>query len=128
MTNQCVHGQLARQCPLCEKDAEISGLRTALLEASLAAQRVSEAAMLALGHAHERSKREPSSGGLMECAVEPTAECPTDGQLLDQLEEAFNNCENGYVEQSIDLRKSLADLLVRYNRGADERARRGENR
>lgn len=26
-TVACVHGQLARQCPLCEKDAEIERLR-----------------------------------------------------------------------------------------------------
>ena len=27
MTNQCEHGQLARVCELCEKDAEIAALR-----------------------------------------------------------------------------------------------------
>lgn len=27
MTNQCQHGQLARVCELCEKDAEIATLR-----------------------------------------------------------------------------------------------------
>lgn len=27
MTNQCAHGQLARVCELCEKDAEIAQLR-----------------------------------------------------------------------------------------------------
>lgn len=54
----------------------------------------------------------------------PCDDGPTDGQLLDQLEEAFNNCENGYVEQDVALRKSLATLLVRYNHGADRRAQK----
>ena len=30
MTNQCKHGQLARVCPLCEKDEQIRVLREAL--------------------------------------------------------------------------------------------------
>ena len=29
-TNECPHGQLARQCPICERDAEIARLRGAL--------------------------------------------------------------------------------------------------
>jgi hypothetical protein len=40
---------------------------------------------------------------------------PTDGQLLDQLEDAFYKADSGYVEQDIELRKSLAILLARYN-------------
>ena len=30
MTNECPHGQLRRQCPLCERDATIAELRERL--------------------------------------------------------------------------------------------------
>lgn len=43
---------------------------------------------------------------------------PTDGQLLDQLQDAFYKADSGYVEQDVELRKALAVLLVRYNRAA----------
>lgn len=38
MTNQCQHGQLARVCELCAKDAEIAALRAevAALQAEVA--------------------------------------------------------------------------------------------
>lgn len=44
---------------------------------------------------------------------------PTDGQLLDAVEQAFSNIDNGYVEQDISLRVALANLCVRFNRGAE---------
>lgn len=41
---------------------------------------------------------------------------PTDGQLMDQLEAAFERMNDGYVEQDLQLRRTLADNLVRFNR------------
>jgi hypothetical protein len=49
-------------------------------------------------------------------ADELLGDVPTDGQLLDQLEDAFYKADSGHVEQDIELRKALATLLVRYNR------------
>jgi hypothetical protein len=46
MTNQCTHGQLARVCELCEKDAEIARLRTInteLLEALKSSKEIANA-------------------------------------------------------------------------------------
>jgi hypothetical protein len=40
---------------------------------------------------------------------------PTDGQILDQLEDAFYKCDSGHVEQDLQLRRDLVNVLSRYN-------------
>lgn len=50
-------------------------------------------------------------------AAEPNGDgIPTDGQLLDQLQDAFYAADAGYVEQDVELRKTLANVLVKFNK------------
>lgn len=45
---------------------------------------------------------------------------PTDGQLMDQLEAAFEKMNDGYVCMDMILREQLARTLVKFNRGAEK--------